>query len=92
LEKKYLAKLQLSFHSVDDNGVSDANLLEAYNISFSYENGVMRIGTSVGEQEGANPIVLRGAKKDLYTLVNDVAWVIQERDALPGNIALRVFL
>lgn len=87
-----MAKVQLSFHSVDGNDVSDSNLLEAYNISFSYENGVMRIGTAVGEQEGANPIVLRSAKKDLYTLVNDVAWMIQERAALPGKIVSRVSL
>jgi hypothetical protein len=86
LQKKYLAKLQLSFHSIDDNSVSDLNLLEAYSICFSYENGFMHVGTAEGKNDTANSVVLRGAKKDLYTLVNDVACMIQERDPLPGKV------
>jgi hypothetical protein len=65
--------------------VSDINLLEAYSIRFTYENGLMHVSTAEGENSTANSVVLRGAKKDLYTLVNDVACMIQERDPLPGN-------
>ena len=92
LEKKYLAKLQLSFHSIDGTEVSDANLLEAYNICFTYENGQMYVSTTVGKNEAANSVVLRGAKKDLYTLVNDVAIMIQERDPLPSMMIPQPFL
>lgn len=92
LEKKYLAKLQLSFHSIAGAQVSDANLLEAYNICFTYESGQMYVGTAVGKTGVANSVALRGAKKDLYTLVNDVAIMIQERDPLPGMVILQLFL
>lgn len=91
LEKKYLAKVQLSFHSIDGNEVSDANLLEAYNICFSYEKGLMHVGTVEGKNGTANSVVLRGAKKDLYTLVNDVACMIQERDPLPGKLNVQLY-
>jgi hypothetical protein len=85
LKKKYLAKLQLSFHTVDGSEVSDANLLEAYNICFTYDNGQMLVGTAEGKKTSVNSVALRGAKADLYTLVNDVVLMIQERDHLPGT-------
>ena len=46
----------------------------------------MHVGTAEGKNDTANSVVLRGAKKDLYTLVNDVACMIQERDPLPGKL------
>jgi hypothetical protein len=91
LKNKYLAKLQLSFHSIDGCEVSDANLLEAYNICFTYDNGRIHAGIAAGKNAAANSVVLRGAKKDLYTLVNDVALMIQDRDALPGKTSLQLF-
>lgn len=91
VEKKYLAKLQLSFHTLDGAEVSDANLIEAYNICFTYENGQMHVGTAAGKNAAANSVVLRGAKSDLYTLVNDVALMVQERDSLPGKTTIPQF-
>lgn len=91
LEKKYLAKLQLSFHSIDDSEVSDENLLEAYHICFDYANGQLRVGTAEGKNVAANSVVLRDAKKDLYALVDDVVLMIQRRAPLPGKLTPHCF-
>jgi hypothetical protein len=86
---KYLAKLQLSFHSVDGSAVSDANLLEAYSISFTYENGNLCVGTAEGENAAANSVVLRDAKHDLYKLVDHVMLATQKKPPLPGKLTLQ---
>ena len=91
LEKKYLAKLQLSFHSVDGSPVSDANLLEAYNLCFDYVDGELRVGTAEGKNRAANSVILRDAKKDLYTLVDDVVLMLQRRAPLPGMVIPNCF-
>ena len=86
LKKKYLAKLQLSFHSLDDSQISDANLLEAYTMCFTYENGGLHIGTAGGKNAPINTIVLQDAKKGLYSLIDDVLLIIQRRAPLPCNV------
>ena len=85
LEKKYLAKLQLAFHSLDDSPISDDNLIEAYTMCFTYENGELHIGTAEGKDAPTNTMVLRDAKAGLYSLIDDVLLIIQRRAPLPGK-------
>jgi len=86
LEKKYLAKLQLSLHSIDDSPVSDANLIEAYTICFTYDNGQLRVGTAEGHGAATNSVVLEDAKVGLNKLIQATYDMFKpKRTPLPGK-------
>jgi hypothetical protein len=86
LERKFLAKLQLSFHTSDGAEVDDSNLIEAHIMTITYENGVPKVATETktAKKHLSNSILLRSAKEELHGIIRNVAWLTQDLDELPG--------
>ena len=76
LKNSYLAKLQLSFHTVDGSPPSESNLLEAYTLAFTYgdNTGVTHIDveTKEGGSQSAQTIILLDAKNELKAFFTNV--------------------
>ncbi|TQS37709.1 hypothetical protein Golomagni_01805 [Golovinomyces magnicellulatus] len=77
LERGYLAKLQVSLHSTDENVITDHNLIESYTMIFEYDDDQ---NLQVTSELGSKSMVVRSAKQDLYSLVNDVGFLIHHNN------------
>lgn len=85
LEKKYLSKLELCFHEGDTDPVSDANPIESYAMTFTYEDEVTHIGSGKGEADV--PLTVRDARLDAKNLLDNVeyelATLLKYKEKLP---------
>ncbi|RKF80864.1 putative meiosis specific protein hop1 [Golovinomyces cichoracearum] len=77
LERGYLAKLQVSLHSTDENVITDQNLIESYTMIFEYDDDQ---NLQVTSELDSKSMVVRRAKQDLYGLVNDVGFLIHHNN------------
>jgi hypothetical protein len=87
--RKYLSKLQLSFHAVDGQP-SDSNLIESYTMGFTYQDGAVVGGTSgmVGDDQiqSFQKIMVFDSKREVKDFIDNILFFFYQHKSKSGRL------